>query len=96
MAITTVIGTPAQGVNYTVTTDTSADWSAVANDTYFYELADKLVHYKNSSGDIIEGFSGGNNFASTQWGATASNVSLTNGQIANGMTFFTSANSGPV
>jgi hypothetical protein len=91
MAVTTVIGTPAQGVNYTVTTDTSADWSAVANDTYFYDLADKLVHYKNSSGDIIEGFSGGNNFASTQWGATASNVSLANGQIANGMTFFTSA-----
>jgi hypothetical protein len=91
MAVTTVIGTPAQGVNYTVTTDTSADWSAVANDTYFYDLADKLVHYKNSSGDIIERFSGGNNFASTQWGATASNVALTNGQIANGFTFFVPA-----
>ena len=91
MAVTTVIGNPASGVNYTVTTDTSADWSAVANDTYFYDLADKLVHYKNSSGDIIEGFSGGNNFSSTQWGATAATVPLLNGTVANGFTFFVPA-----
>ena len=92
MAVTTVIGNPASGVNYTVTTDTSADWPTVGTNTYFYDLADKLVHYKNSSGDIIEGFSGGNNFASTQWGTTAASVPLLNGTIANGMTFFTSAN----
>ena len=30
-----------------------------------------------------------NNFASTQWSTTASSVSLANGRIANGMTFFT-------
>ena len=91
MAITTVTTKMSAGVNYTVTTDTSADWSAVANDTYFYDLADKLVHYKNSSGDIIEGFSGGNNFSSTQWGATAATVPLLNGTVANGFTFFVPA-----
>ena len=32
-----------------------------------------------------------NNFASTQWNTTASSVALSNGSIANGMTFFTSA-----
>ena len=57
MAVTAVIGNPASGVNYTVTTDTSADWAAVANSTYFYDLADKLVHFKNASGDILEVFS---------------------------------------
>jgi hypothetical protein len=57
MAITTVTTKMSAGVNYTVTTDSSADWAAVANDTYFYDLADELVHYKNSSGDIIEMFS---------------------------------------
>ena len=91
MAITTVTTKMSAGVNYTVTTDTSADWPTVANDTYFYDLADKLVHYKNSSGDIIEGFSGGNNFSSTQWGATAASVPLLNGTTANGFTFFVPA-----
>ncbi len=91
MAITTVTTKMSAGVNYTVTTDTSADWPTVANDTYFYDLADKLVHYKNSSGDIIEGFSGGNNFSSTQWGATAASVPLLNGTVANGFTFFVPA-----
>ena len=91
MAITTVTTKMSAGVNYTVTTDTSADWPTVANDTYFYDLADKLVHYKNSRGDIIEGFSGGNNFSSTQWGATAASVPLLNGTVANGFTFFVPA-----
>jgi len=57
MSVTAVIGNPAAGVNYTFTTDTSADWAAVANSTYFYDLADKLVHFKNASGDILEAFS---------------------------------------
>ena len=29
------------------------------------------------------------NFASTQWGSTASSVALNNGSVANGCTFFT-------
>jgi len=57
MAITTVTTKMSAGVNYTVTTDSSADWAAVVNDTYFYDLTDQLVHYKNGSGDVLEVFS---------------------------------------
>jgi hypothetical protein len=44
-------------INYTVVTDTSADWTSVANSTYFYDKVDKLVHYKDSTGVIQEIFS---------------------------------------
>jgi len=54
MAITTVKGVPIAGVIYTQTTDTSADFAAVANSTYFYNLADKIVRYKNASGVISD------------------------------------------
>jgi hypothetical protein len=56
MAVTLVTTTMAAGVNYTVVTDTSADWASVANSTYFYDKADKLVHYKDSTGTIQEIF----------------------------------------
>ena len=59
MAVTAVLGLPAGAINYTYTTDTSADWSSVANSTYFYDKADKLVHFKNSSGVVLEIFSNG-------------------------------------
>lgn len=57
MAVTTVTTTMAGAINYTVVTDTSTDWPSVANSTYFYDKADKLVHYKNSTGTILEVFS---------------------------------------
>ena len=59
MAVTAVLGLPAGAINYTFTTDTSADWASVANSTYFYDKADKLVHFKNSSGVVLEIFSNG-------------------------------------
>ena len=61
MAITNINlnPSPEKGIDYTVTTDTSADWAGVANDTYFYDFGDKLPHYKNASGDILEVFSEG-------------------------------------
>lgn len=59
MAITTATGTPMAGVNYTVMTDTSADWSAVANNVYFYDKQDKLVHYKSGGGTVLEVFAVG-------------------------------------
>lgn len=58
MAVTSVTTTMAGAINYTVVTDTSADWSSVANSTYFYDKADKLVHYKDSTGTVQELFSG--------------------------------------
>ena len=45
----------------------------------------------DGNGDIVGNLIA-NNFASTQWGTTASNVSLANGAIANGFTFFVPAN----
>lgn len=56
MAVTTPQGSPVVGIKYTRVTDTSADWGAVPNSTYFYDKADKLVHYKNGAGVINEIF----------------------------------------
>ena len=47
------------GVQVTKVTDSSADWSSVANNTYFYDKGDQLVHFKNSSGTVLELFSAG-------------------------------------
>jgi hypothetical protein len=57
MAVAAVIGSPSGAINYTFTTDTSADFASVANSTYFYSKADKLVRYKDSTGAILEIFS---------------------------------------
>jgi hypothetical protein len=46
----------AGAINYTRVTDTSADWPLVPNSTYFYDKADKLVHYKDSTGAVLEIF----------------------------------------
>jgi len=58
MAVVAVIGTPAAGINYTFITDNSADFPSVANSTYFYNKADKLVRFKNATGIVLEVFSG--------------------------------------
>ena len=57
MAVVTVSGNPVVGTKYTVTTANSADWASVSNSTYFYDLTDKLVYYKDSSGTILSVFS---------------------------------------
>ena len=57
MAVTAVIGNPSGAINYTFTTDTSADFASVANSTYFYNKADKIVRYKDATGNILEIFS---------------------------------------
>lgn len=59
MAVVTVSGNPVVGTKYTVTTASSADWASVSNSTYFFDLTDKLVHYKDSTGAIIELFGSG-------------------------------------
>jgi hypothetical protein len=57
MAVTAIGTTMAGAINYTIVTDTSADFAAVANNTYFYNKADEIVRFKNSSGVILEIFS---------------------------------------
>lgn len=59
MAVTAVTTTMAGAINYTVVTDTSADWASVPNSTYFYDKADKLVHYKDGTGAVLEIFGAG-------------------------------------
>jgi len=56
MAVLTVTGTPVSGVRYTVTTASSSDWASVSNSTYFFDLTDKIVYFKNSSGAVINPF----------------------------------------
>ena len=60
---------PEKGINYTIITDSSSDWTSVGNNVYFYDLATKLVYYKNASGDVVsifeEGGSGGSGNAIT-------------------------------
>lgn len=52
MAVTSVTTRMAAGINYTVVTDTSADWSSVGNSTYFYDKATKIVYYKDANGVV--------------------------------------------
>jgi len=57
MAVTAVTTSMAGAINYTHVTDTSADFASVANSTYFYNKADKLVRFKDSTGAVLEIFS---------------------------------------
>lgn len=69
MAVVTLTREIAAATNYTVTTDTSADWPSVANSTYFFDKATRLVYFKNGSGTVLELFSAGGGGSST-WNVT--------------------------
>lgn len=94
--------TPASGKEYTATTDSSADWASVPNNTTFFDLTDKKVYRKDDTGYIYaaadsigDGIDVYNN-ASTQWGTTVpAPVTLPDGNIANGFTFFVEADKDP-
>jgi hypothetical protein len=58
MAVVTLQREIAAGTKYDTTTDSSADWPSVANNTYFYDKTNKLVYFKNSSGVIVDLFLG--------------------------------------
>ena len=68
MAVTTINNglTQVSGIKYTVTTDNSGDWAAVSNDVYFLDKATGIIYYKNSSGEILNGFSSVKTRANTQ------------------------------
>ena len=51
------ISNPQLGIQFTKVTDSSSDWSGITNSTYFYDKTDNLIHYKNSSGTVLEIFS---------------------------------------
>jgi len=83
MAVITVAGEPVVGIKYSATTASNIDWSGVSNSTYFYDLTDKLVHYKDSSGNILEIFSSGGGGTSFTGGTVAGATNFTNGLTAN-------------
>lgn len=66
MAVVAITTTMVAGVKYTHTTDSSADWASISNDTYFYDLTTKLVYYKDTTGKIVNSFSGLVYFAESQ------------------------------
>jgi hypothetical protein len=76
-AITTAM---AGAINYTYVTDNATDWSLVPSNTYFYDKADKLVHYKDSTGVVQEIFSAAGG------GVTVGTTTVTSG--TNGRVFF--------
>jgi len=47
------------GINFTKETDSSADWPSIANSTYFRDVADGLIHYKDSTGTVLEMYAAG-------------------------------------
>lgn len=59
MAIRDKIISGSNGINFTKETDSSADWPSISNSTYFRDVADGLIHYKNSAGTVLEIFSAG-------------------------------------
>ena len=69
------------GIQITKTTDTVADWSSVANDTYFYDKEDELIHYKDLAGSVLKlysssGISGTTNYISKFTSSSALGNSL--------------------
>jgi hypothetical protein len=80
MASTAITTAMAGAINYTYVTDTSADWASVPNSTYFYDKADKLVHYKDITGVVQEIFSSGGG------GLTVGTTAVTSG--TDGRVFF--------
>lgn len=76
MAVTPITTVMAGAINYTVVTDSSADWASVSNSTYFYDKTDKLVHFKDSTGTIRDLFP-----SSGITIGTTSVISGTNGRV---------------
>jgi len=61
------------GISYSKEVDSSADWSGVTNSTYFKDLSDSLIYYKNSGGTVVSLFEEG--------GGGSSTPALNSGQI---------------
>jgi len=86
---------PTAGYEYTGTTDSSADWASVPNETYFFDKTERQVYYKDVNGGVYGAYAGGEegvlntfNISSSQWSRTAPLTNLLDGQTANGFTFF--------
>ncbi len=100
MAISAITTSMMAGVNYTTTTDNSTDWSAVTNNSYFYDKTNKIVYYKNNNGVVVgayDTFSGGTVTGNTVFtqGLTANTISATTYQNLPPSTFSGGTVTGP-
>lgn len=69
------INNPQTGIQYTKVTDSSADWSSVANSTYFYDIATALTYYKDSTGTVLSIYGSGGT-ATYDYGQTFSQTNF--------------------
>jgi hypothetical protein len=82
MAITQNAIRNSNGITFTYVVDSQTDWSGITNSTYFKDLSDGLIYYKNENGTIINPyytFTGGTVTGPTIFtnGLTANTISAT-------------------
>lgn len=53
MAVVVLTTPMSAGTTYTHTTDTTADFPSVPNNTFFFNKADKLTYYKDATGTVL-------------------------------------------
>ena len=73
MAITDKRVTGGNGISYTKETTNSIDWSALTNSTYFKNISDDTIYYKDENGNIFHAFTG----SSTANISTSGSISAT-------------------
>ena len=78
MAITDKRVTGGNGISYTKETTNSIDWSALTNNTYFRNISDDIIYFKDNSGNIYHALTGSSTAnISTSGSISASTMSAT-------------------
>ena len=73
MAITDKRVTGGNGISYTKETTNSVDWTGITNNTYFRNISDDIIYFKDNSGNIYHTFTG----SSTANISTSGSISAT-------------------
>ena len=73
MAITDKRITGGNGISYTKETTNSVDWTGITNNTYFRNISDDIIYYKDNNGNIFHTFTG----SSTANISTSGSISAT-------------------
>jgi len=87
MAVTNYTGlqinNPQVGIQITKVTDSSSDWSSIANSTYFYDKATSIVYFKDSNGIVLSLFSSNGTVTSVglSTGTTGTDVNVSGSPI---------------
>ncbi len=73
MAIRNKIVRGGNGIDYTIECDSSADYPSISNNTYFKNIADNLIYYKDNTGNVLSIFSA--SISSINWGSITGTLS---------------------